>query len=240
MSKRKLQKYIDRPLNFNGSLTKHAILLSDSKGFSLKSHVDLLDKFNHQIEIIYQSGAQYQTYLNWLHKNLHKKVKIHRQIIIYVYLGTCDLTFKQGKFIKLRHSDELKAFSHIQSQITRYINFVSRFPTVKLVFLEIPPYSIVKYNEAKGHINPQDYHSQDLELTQRIAYANDYLREVNDRRCVAPPRFKLDLLKFRKQEGGKQRVSLNFKLYKDGIHPSYLSARCWMKRIVARMLADCL
>ena len=51
MSKRKLQKYIDRPLNFSGSLTKHAILLSDSKGFSLKSHVDLLDKFNHHIDI---------------------------------------------------------------------------------------------------------------------------------------------------------------------------------------------
>ena len=106
--------------------------------------------------------------------------------------------------------------------------------------LEIPPYSIVKYNEAKGHINPQEYHSQDLELTQRIAYANDYIREVNDRRCVASPRFKLYLLKFRKQEGGKQRVSLNFKFYKVGIHPSYLLARCWMKRIVARMLADCL
>ena len=156
-----------------------------------------------------------------------------------MYLGTCNLTFKQGKFIKLRHSNELKEFSHIQSQITRYINFVSRFLIVKLVFLEIPPYSIVKYNEAKGHINPQDYHSQDLELTQRIAFANDYTREVNDRRCVASPRFKLDL-KFRKQELGKQSVSLNFKSYKDGIHPSYLLAKCWMKRIVARMLADCL
>ena len=27
---------------------------------SLKSHVDLLDEFNHQIEIIGESGAQYQ------------------------------------------------------------------------------------------------------------------------------------------------------------------------------------
>ena len=98
----------------------------------------------------------------------------------------------------------------------------------------------MKYNEAKGHINPQDYHSQDLELTQRIAFANDYILEVNDRRCVATPGFKLELLKFRKQEGGKQRVSLNFKLYKDGIHPSYLLARRWIKRIVARMFADCL
>ena len=93
----------------------------------------------------------------------------------------------QGKFIKLRHSEELKAFSHIQSQITRYINFVSRFPSVKLVFLEISPYSIVKYNEGKGHINSQDYHSQDLEFAQRIAFINDYIRGVNDRRCVASP-----------------------------------------------------
>lgn len=74
MSKGKIEKYLERPWNFKGRLYKHALLLSDSKGFSIKPHLDLLKEFNHNIEINWESGAQLQRYLNWLHQNLWKKL----------------------------------------------------------------------------------------------------------------------------------------------------------------------
>ena len=74
---------------------------------------------------------------------------------------------------------------------------------------------------------------------------NEYIRSVNERSSesrktpLSSPRYKLDLLKFRKEKGGKQRVSINFSNYKDGIHPTCLLARCLMKRIVTQVLIDC-
>lgn len=239
MSKGKIEKYLERPWNFKGRLYKHALLLSDSKGFSLKPHLDLLKEFNHNIEINCESGAQLQRYLNWLHQNLWKKVNQHGQLVLYIFLGTCDLTCKLGRFIQLRHSDEFKAFAYIQSQIEKYLNLISHFRSVNIVFFEIPHYSIVAWNSAKGHKDPDSFHLQDLKLTRTISLVNELIREVNDRNNVASPNFKLDLLKYRKSKGGKQRKSLNFKNYKDGVHPTSLLARCWMKRIVARILTDC-
>lgn len=239
MSQSKLQKYIDRPLYFNGRLTRQPILLSDSKGNYLKPHSDLITQFHSNLDIQCRGGARFQDYYCWLRSNLHKKVNCYGDITLYVFLGTCDLTLREGKYIQLRHDDVTVAFAYLKYHIDRYISFISQFPSVKLVFLEIPPYSIQAWNKSKGHRDPDCFLSQDLSLYESISLVNEYIRIVNERTCVTSPRFKLDLLKFRKTKGDNQRVSLNFKNYKDGIHPTVLLARCWMKRLVAQILTDC-
>lgn len=243
MSNSKLQKYIDIPIQFNGRLNSKPILISDSKGNYLRPHSDIITNFGYNIDFVCKGGARFQDYFYWLQSNLHKKVQQYGKIKLYIWLGTCDLTIKKGKFTELRHTSDSAAFSYLKYQIDRYISFVSNFPSVTLVFLEIPPYSIKDWNNSKGHSNPQSFHSQDLALLERVFLVNEYIRSVNERDekfPVTSPRFKLDLLRFRKSKGNKShRVSYNFSVYKDGIHPGYLLARCWMKRLVSQILTDC-
>lgn len=176
----------------------------------------------------------------WLNKNLTNKVNQFGNIVLYIWLGTCDLTFKSGRFIELRHDRDDIAVAYVTSQIDRFNSFISRFPSVTPVFLEIPPYSIQEWNRCKGHKEYVNFLSQDLALSERIAVINQYISDLNTKWGVSSPRFKLDLLRYRKEKGEVQRVSLNFKLYKDGIHPDRLLARCWMKRLLSKILVDCI
>lgn len=238
MSENRLQKYIERPLSFPGRLRKQPILISDSKGNYLKNHSDLFDQYGYFVDFQCRSGARFGDYLSWLNYNLDKKVRQYGNIILYVWLGTCDLTFRKGRFIDLRHNNDSIAVSYLKHQINRYCEFVSNYPTVSLVFLEIPPYSIISWNRSRGHRDPTSFHSQDLILYERICLVNEYIKEVNRLSSVVSPRFNLDLLKYRKTKGHSRR-SISYSPYKDGIHPNVILARVWMKRIIAQIFKDC-
>ena len=122
------------------------IFISDSKGNYIRNHSDLIEDFGYTIDFICKGGARFQDYYHWLTRNLHKKVHEFGNIVLFIWLGTCDLTSRQGKYIDLRHRDDATAISNLKFQIDRYCAFVSNFKTVKLVFLEIPPYSIEVWN----------------------------------------------------------------------------------------------
>ena len=64
MSQSKLRKYLDRPLHFNGRLRRTPIEISDSKGFSLKPHLDLIQQFQENIVIECRAGARFQDYFH--------------------------------------------------------------------------------------------------------------------------------------------------------------------------------
>lgn len=256
----RLKKYNDRPLTFNGTLKRKPILISDSKGNCLKPHSDLLSQFRYNIDFQCRGGIRFQEQYYWLLSNLKNKIRQYGNIVVYVWLGTCDLTLKisedvlvsvpgnsynnfrkrKTNFIELRHKTDREAVSYLQFQIDRIVSFVSGFPTVKLVFLEIPPYSIEEWNLSKGHRDPTSFHSQDLKLAERISLVNEYISYVNEKVSVKSPRFKADLLKFRKsKKGDVKRVSLSFSAYKDGVHPGPVLARCWMRKLVTQILVDC-
>ena len=103
--------------------------------------------------------------------------------MIYCFVGTCDLTRfiesnptekrKHQKFIELRHSSDFEAVQSLIYEINRYLKFISKFPSVKIIFLEIPPYSIREWNKAKGHPDPDSFLSQDLALYERLSLVND-------------------------------------------------------------------
>ena len=155
-------------------------------------------------------------------------------MVLYVFLGTCDLTVRQGKYIQLRHLSDRVAVSYLQSQIDRYINFVSEFPSVSLIFLDIVPYSIQEWNKSRGHRDPNTFLHQDLKLNERICLVNDYIRHVNYSAVVKSPNLRSDLSRYRKDKVSESYiVSVSFSNYLDGIHPSTLLACYWMKRIVA-------
>lgn len=236
----KLQKYVNIPIRDPGRLRKHPILVSDSKGNYLRTHSDLIEQFGYNVEFQCRGGAIFVDQFYLLQSNLRKKVHQFGEIVLYVFLGTCDLTLKKGKYIELRHDNDHAAVSYLLFQINRFLNFVSNFPSVSIVFLEIPPYSLQAWNKSRGHRDPFSFQSQDLILHQRICLINDYIRGINHSKDVVSPRFNLDLHRYRKSSGSNQgRTSINFSNYKDGVHPKPLLARCWMKRIVLRIFTDC-
>ena len=239
MSLSKLEKYLDKPFQTSKVQSKHAILISSSKGNYVKPHVDILNSVGFDLEFVCRGGATFPAQYYWLVRNLSAKVKIYDQIVIFVWLGTCDLTKKKGSFISLQHGTDEEAVSYLTNQIQNFCSFAARFPSVKLVFLEIPPYSIVEWNRCKGHHSPLDFQEQDVSLSTRIILVNEVLRQINDSRNFTSPLFRLDLTRYRKSWGGFQRKFLNFDLYKDGIHPTDTLARYWMKRIASKILLLC-
>lgn len=236
----KLQKFVDTPIHFQGRLRKQPILIADSKGNYLRTHSDLIEQFDCRIEFQCRGGARFADYFYWLQSNLPKKVAQFGNIVLYIFLGTCDLTLRKGKYIELRHDSNALAVSYLQYQIIRYLQFVSHFTSVSIVFLEIPPYSIETWNKSRGHRDPASFHSQDLLLRERILPVNKYIKEVNDRKLVKSPRFITDLLRYRKAKGqNHSRTGITFANFKDGVHPNQLLARSWMKKIVLRVFVDC-
>ena len=242
MSQHRQKKFLDVPLQLDSPLYKKPVLVSDSKGNYLRCHSDIIEEFGYNFEFACKGGARFQDQYNWLTRNLPRLVQKYGDLVLYIWLGTCDLTNRRGRFIDLRHSDDNTAVSYIKNQIDKFISYISHYPTVKFVFLEIPPYSIEHWNRSKGHSHPSSFHQNDLVLTERINLVNDYIREINEKSEVVSPKFRFDLIRNRKSNRRTpyKRVSLNFASYKDGIHPDILLARCWMKRIIARVFIDCL
>ena len=241
MSKAKFEKYLNKPLILNRPLRKQPILLSDSKGNYLKPYTEYIEQYGYTIDLACKKGARFCDSYFWLERNLARKVQNYNQVVLFVLLGTCDLTVRKGKYIQLRHSSDSIAVSYLQSQIDRYIRFVSEFSSVTLIFLDIVPYSIKEWNKSRGHSDPDLFLQQDLELYERICLVNDYIRHVNYCAGVKSPNLKSDLIRYRKAKLNKgYRVSVSFSYYLDGIHPGPLLACCWMKRIIACSFMHCI
>ena len=115
----------------------------------------------------------------------------------------------------------------MKQQVEKFRNFVSYFPLVQIVFLEIPCYSIEPYDKYLRCPNPESCHENDLILTERIGILNDHIGDVNRESGFNTPRFKKDLIKYRKCKGHKQRSSLNFSGYIDGLYPDNKLARTY-------------
>lgn len=236
MSVSKIQKFLQKPLVAPDTLSRQAILVTSSKGFSLRRNNDLIAKFGFSIDFNCKAGARFDHTFDWITQHLSQKVRQYPRITLYIWIGTCDITKKVGKFISLEHHTTAEFLTYACGYIDRIVQFVSDFPTVKLVFLEIPPYSIVQWNDYKGHWNPQGFTAQDTILAERVVRLNEYIHEVNSRASVTSLNFKVDLLKYRK--AGREPI-INRNLFKDGIHPGALLARCWMRRLVSKIFFDC-
>lgn len=236
MSLSKLQKFLEKPIEAPHSLRYKPVLVTSSKGFSLKHHLDIIQNFGYTIDFHCRAGARFDQSYYWLTKNLSNIVEKNDSVLLYIWLGTCDITTKKGPFISLSHKTDEECNSYLKYHIGNIISFVSKFPTVKLVFLEIPPYSIQRWNDYKGHANSESFAQHDIVLERRVEYLNNYIKEVNSKSGVNSLNFRCDLLQYKR---AGRKPSINYSLYKDGIHPNPVLARFWMKRLVTKVFSDC-
>ena len=145
---RKLRRYIEeQPQLPTGFRYKTPILVSGSKGFTLRN---ACSQQEFPLESWCIAGAKTSALVDLIQERIEKAIKKHRNIVIYVWSGTCNITAKEGKFIKLRHRDN-KTIDLIVNQYRRAIKIVDKFPGAEIKFIDCSLQSIVKYNTTKGH-----------------------------------------------------------------------------------------
>lgn len=214
-------------------------MLTSSTGFSLLRNQDIANLVGIDPKFICKAGARFADFWPWLLENLEVKVELFGKITLYIWLGTCDLTVKSAKCITLRHHSNEYANEYLVGFINKYVQFVGQFPSVNLVFVEIPPYSITVWNRSKGHGDPDSFQDQDRVLRERIVNLIDYIHHINSVLAVRSPCLRVDLIRYRKRKGQDYRISVDFGLYKDEIHASHILARCWMKKFVLSFIQQC-
>ena len=77
------------------------------------------------------------------------------RLIILIWLGTCDLTRKTGKFLMLKNnpSARINVLSELYETIKSEL--LASKPNCTVLILPCPDYSLVEWNKSKGHSNPQ-------------------------------------------------------------------------------------
>ncbi|CAG2188875.1 unnamed protein product [Mytilus edulis] len=175
---RKLEKYIEnQPQYPDGFQYKTPILVSDSKGFTLRN---ACKEKEFPLESWSKSGATTEVLVDLIKSRIEKSIKRHQHVIIYLWSGTCDLTKKEGRFIKLK-SHSKQSIQTIEEQYNRAINIVSKYQNAEIKFIDCPLLSISNWNKYKGHKNPETYKVEDFLVTKQIQELNYKIYQLNSK-----------------------------------------------------------
>ena len=177
MTENKLRKFISKPREPpSGKRTHQPIILTDSKGNYLKKYA--CHDVEKQIVWLPKSGAKIEDSTQWLKSNISKKIINYGDIWLYVWIGTCNFTSKNKKYISLKSEND-EEVDKIISKYNEIIKIINRYPGTKVTFLETPVYSIKNWNESKGHKDPNIFVEQDENLSKQIYTLNGKVREIN-------------------------------------------------------------
>ena len=233
----KLRKYIaEQPHTPNGFRYKTPILVSDSKGFTIRNACQD-DKF--PVESWCISGAQTSVLVDLIEKRISKAITRHHHIIIYLWSGTCDLTCKKGKYISLRHQNN-KTVNCILDQYHRAIRIVAQHPRAEIKCIDCPILSIVNYNQYKGHDKPEIFKVEDFQVTRQIKALNSEIVKLNDSLNKKTINISKYFSRGRKIKRGGTRKSVNITINKkDGIHPGKLLSLAITKHILLDTYKEC-
>lgn len=201
MSENRLTKFVEQAESVppqQGPLTSTPIVVADSKGKYLKPHVSIYPET--EVLWINKSGRQAQNCTQWLIKDIDNIIAENGRIHLYLWLGTCDLCVKEGRYIFVRQNLS-EAASSLKQSLKNTKDQISRKQGCDLTFLHIPYCSTAIWNELKGHTNPQIYTEKDKQLTEQIDSVNSYIDELNSELGSVSPKFNLDLVRSRKKKG---------------------------------------
>ncbi|KAK3100171.1 hypothetical protein FSP39_015731 [Pinctada imbricata] len=242
MTESKLEKFLSKPTpSTSGKRLQQPVILSDSKGKWLQR--EITNEADGELIWWSKSGAKIEDSTRWLRTNIARKIIQLRDVWLYVWLGTCNLTAKNKKYISLK-SETDEEILRIEKYYKEIIKIVDKYPGSKITILEIPLYSIKCWNQNKGHKNPSAFEDQDTKLEQQILKLNTRIRTINASLGNHSPSFTSDIYKTSKIKSGSERTSklrkyYNFNLLADGIHPGKLVAKVWLKKISDQTKRDC-
>ena len=177
MSERKLQKYLRRfTCTLPNHLAKTPVVITTSKGNYLKQECS-----EGKIVWCNRPGARTIQQLVWLERNLNNLVRDHGKLMIYIWLGTCDVTCKTGRYIDLRFPSLERLLSELKPLFDRYVTLCERNSQVSCCFLEIPQISVYEWNRSRNHPTPGYYKQRDTEVRKQIDGFNEFLHTLNER-----------------------------------------------------------
>lgn len=233
----KLKRYIEQqPQEPEGFRYKTPILVSDSKGFTLR---DACNRYEFPLESWCFAGAKTEVLVNLIESRIEKALKRHQYIIIYLWAGTCDLTEKRGKFINLRHHSN-KSVNNIVEQYNRALKLVRKYKGAEIKFIDCPILSIVKWNKSRNHQNPAKYKSEDFQVTRQVKLLNSKILELN--KSIGKNTIKISQYFFRgrKVKRGGVRKSVRITINKkDGVHPGALFSLVITKHLLIDTYLEC-
>lgn len=237
MSERRLNKNTLADVDPNISLCYKPVIISDSKGRYLKLCVDKNSPLEENVQWYYQSGSNSSNVLQWVQRNVPKLNSKYGKVCLYIWIGTCDLTLKQGRVISL-HPHVEQQQKKLEDNLT-LINTICKDNGVKTVFLHLPYYSIKIWCATKGCPSSSTVIEDDKILSSTIDNVNHFIDDLNSVSNVMSPKLNQDLVRSRKSRGRKARYSLNFNLLSDGIHPTKSLARSWLVSIIRNIARTC-
>ena len=177
-------KWLEDQENIGG--LRDVIIRGDSKARYLMSqiHEDPYININHRGGATIRNTAFLGNY------TLNRIRRSYKPIVI-IWLGTCELTVKQGKYIRLVDNIDNR-LDEIDIEYTEYKECVHRANNQStVIFLDCPFFSIPLWNKYKGHHNPDCFELEQATLERAIRRLNIILRSINDE-CRAP-KLSLDL-----------------------------------------------
>lgn len=162
-------------------------MLSDSKGRYIQ---DVAIQEYPSFKFWYKSGFNSKQIAGWLEHNIERLLSRLNGITLYIWIGTCDMTEIQLTTRQIQLRRDTAVISNFRLQLLRIkditINYVTRITTV---FLEIPIYSIVRWNYFHHHEKPDSFREQDQQLEVLVDEANNVLRQLNrDNQITVAPK----------------------------------------------------
>ena len=173
---------------------------------------------------LYKPGRNTRQAINLIREHVESWEADGSPINICLWTGTCDFTRKIGKFIEQNDT----TVDDLQEQYDRLLTLCKNRDS-KLSILEIPPISITNWNRHKGHSNADIFRSQDQEINDKIVQTNELIRNWNANKQIMMPKIHLDLHKTRTSN---RKISINYNLLTDGIHPTRILCKVWVRRLL--------
>jgi len=183
MSTTKLRKYIrEEPQRPKGTQNIIPILVSDSKGLTLRNYCpDFKFPFEHWCI----PGARTKKLTDLIKERTEKALQRYGKFLIYLWAGTCDITNKCGKEIRLRNKDNTTN-DNIIKEYKRIIKYLEQYGSdVIIKIVDLPVLSIEKWNtkHLKKHcIKPNDlvkYKEEDKLLIDQVRDLNKRIWLLN-------------------------------------------------------------
>ena len=241
MSIAKLDRFLEKPLDEEkNTLTRHPILLTDSKGERLKdSHRGIFP-----LELWAERGASLENRINYLERKAQRLSETHNKSIVYIWAGTCDLTLRtkvNGRpKIAIRNKGN-DTIDNVRRQVERAFSIVERFHgKIQIKFVDVQPVSTEIHNRGTNTLdNIAVAHAEDLQITEQTLEINNIIRTISKEKNAQTVGFSRFISKPRGKKGGKNRYSVNFDLYEDGVHPSAKLCHVFVKALQEDILKEC-
>ena len=150
-------------------MVKH-IVLADSKAGYLKSQITFeLDQVS--VTWWFRPGARIHEQLRFAEWKLPKEFEKADSIVLYCWLGT----YKSVKYIYLHFPEVKEGVSFVPERLKSVLELRERFPALRVVLLEIPPISIVEWNQHKGHSNVEEFQESCYVMVMNVLHLSAVL-----------------------------------------------------------------